>query len=84
MPLTDCDSMCSMLLTVTVVMPRSELVTMRSAMSCGAKPVKFHTTLTTGILMSGKISTGVRNDDQRHQQDDDQRHDHEGIRTPKR
>ncbi len=37
-PYTDCDSMCSMLLTV-VVMPRSELVTMRSAISCGDIPV---------------------------------------------
>ena len=58
-PATDCDSMCSMSLTV-MVMPRSELVTMRSAMSEGANPPKFHTTLTTGMLMSGKISTGVR------------------------
>jgi hypothetical protein len=48
-----------MSLTVTV-MPRSELVMMRSAMSPGEKPVKFQTTLTTGILMAGKMSTGVR------------------------
>ena len=36
-PFTDCDSMCSISLTV-IVMPRSELVTMRSAISLGAKP----------------------------------------------
>ena len=58
-PFTDCDSMCSMLLTV-MVMPRSELVMMRSAISSGANPAKFQTTLMTGILMSGKMSTGVR------------------------
>ena len=48
-----------MSLTVIVVM-RSELLTMRSAISLGAKPAKFHTTLMTGMLMSGKMSTGVR------------------------
>ncbi len=59
MPLSDCDSICSMLLTV-VVIPRSEFVTMRSAISPGGSPVKFHMTLMTGMLMFGKISTGVR------------------------
>jgi hypothetical protein len=58
-PFSDCDSMCSMSLTV-VVMPRSELETMRSAISLGAMPVKFQMTLITGILISGKMSTGVR------------------------
>ncbi len=48
-----------MSLTVTVN-PRSELLTMRSAISLGDMPSKLHTTLTTGILMSGKMSTGVR------------------------
>ena len=45
---------------VTIVVARSELVTMRSAISEGANPSYRHTTLITGILMSGKISTGVR------------------------
>ncbi len=48
-----------MSLTVTVN-PRSELLTIRSAISLGDMPSKFHTTLTTGMLMSGKMSTGVR------------------------
>ena len=38
MPLSDCDSMCSMSLTV-VVMPRSLLVTMRLDISCADSPV---------------------------------------------
>src|SRR5260370_2558632 len=58
-PFSDCDSWCSMSLTVTVN-PRSELLTIRSAISLGDKPVKLHTTLTTGMLISGKMSTGVR------------------------
>ena len=37
MPFSDCDSMCSMSLTA-MVSPRSELVTMRSAISSGASP----------------------------------------------
>ena len=37
-PLSDCDSWCSMSLTVTVN-PRSELATIRSAISLGARPV---------------------------------------------
>src|SRR6266567_8728845 len=57
-PFTDCDSMCSISLTVIVV-TRSELLTMRSAISLGAKPLKFQTMLMTGMLMSGKMSTGV-------------------------
>ena len=63
-------------------MPRSELVTMRSAISLGAKPAKFQTTLMTGILMSGKISTGVRRMTIGRQDDEHQRHHDEGIRTP--
>src|SRR5580658_7701767 len=59
MPLSDCDSMCSMSLTV-VVIPRSLLITMREAISGADMPVYCQTTLTTGILMSGKISVGVR------------------------
>src|SRR3979490_79054 len=58
-PFSDCDSWCSTSLTVTVN-PRSELATIRSAISLGASPVQFHITLTTGMLISGKMSTGVR------------------------
>ncbi len=58
MPFSDCDSMCSMSLTV-VVMPRSLLVTMRLAISCAERPVKFHTTVTTGMSMLGKMSVGI-------------------------
>src|SRR6266849_2332855 len=32
----------------------------RLAMSCGASPVKFQMMLTTGMLMFGKMSVGVR------------------------
>ena len=58
MPLSDCDSMCSMSLTV-VVMPRSLLETMRLAISCAERPVKFQTTVTTGISILGKMSVGI-------------------------
>ncbi len=58
MPLSDCDSMWSMSLTV-VVMPRSLLVTMRLAISGAERPVKFHTTVTTGMSMLGKMSVGI-------------------------
>ncbi len=57
-PLYDCDSMCSMSLTV-VVMARSVTVTMRFSMSSGVSPVYDHTRLITGILMLGKMSLGV-------------------------
>ena len=58
MPLSDCDSMCSMSLTV-VVMPRSLLETMRVAIWSAERPVKFHTTVTTGMSMLGKMSVGI-------------------------
>jgi hypothetical protein len=51
--------MCSMSLTV-VVSARWNCVTMRPAISCGGKPVYCQITAMTGILISGKISTGVR------------------------
>ena len=43
-----------------IVYPRSALLTMRFAISSGVIPSKFHITLMTGILMFGKMSTGVR------------------------
>ncbi len=58
MPLSDCDSMCSMSLTV-VVMPRSLLKTMRVDISCAESPVYCHTTVTTGISIFGKMSVGI-------------------------
>ena len=51
--------MCSMSLTV-VVSARSNGETMRPAISSGGNPVKFQIAAITGILISGKISTGVR------------------------
>src|ERR1700681_1444795 len=58
-PFKDCDSICSMLLTL-VVRERSKIETMRVSISEGAKPVKVQMTLMTGMLMLGKMSTGVR------------------------
>ncbi len=57
-PLSDWDSMCSISLTV-VVMPRSLLLVMRPAISSAERPANCHTTLTTGMLMFGKISVGI-------------------------
>src|SRR5207244_5950037 len=58
-PESDCDSMCSMLLTV-VVIARSEMVTMRPSTSFGESPVNCQMIEITGMLISGKMSTGVR------------------------
>src|SRR5207247_1530010 len=58
-PASDCDSMCSMLLTV-VVIARSEMVTMRPSTSFGESPVNCQRIEMTGMLISGKMSTGVR------------------------
>ena len=55
---TDIDSMCSMSLTV-VVRERSLSVTMRSAICSGEKPWYCQMMETTGMLMLGKISTGM-------------------------
>ena len=52
--------MCSMSLTV-VVSARWNCVTMRPAISSGGRPVYFQIAAMTGILISGKMSTGVRN-----------------------
>ena len=51
--------MCSMSLTV-VVSARSNGETMRPAISSGGNPVNCQITAITGILISGKMSTGVR------------------------
>src|SRR6267142_411185 len=58
-PLRDCDSVCSTSLT-RVAMPRSTLPVMRCSISWGSRPLKVHTRLMTGILISGKMSVGVR------------------------
>src|ERR1700731_4374874 len=58
-PFNDCDSMCSMLFTL-VVRERSKMETIRVSISEGARPVYVQMTLMTGILMLGKMSTGVR------------------------
>src|ERR1700683_281128 len=42
-----------------VVIARSQISTMRFSMSSGSKPVYVQITLTTGILMAGKMSTGI-------------------------
>ena len=51
--------MCSISLTV-VVSARSNWVTMRPAICSGGNPVYPQIVAITGILISGKISTGVR------------------------
>ena len=43
-----------------VVIARSVTVTKRSAISSGAIPVKLQTTLTTGMLILGKMSVDIR------------------------
>src|SRR5258706_5381805 len=48
-----------MLLTL-VVSERSKIETIRVSISDGARPVYVQMTLMTGMLMLGKISTGVR------------------------
>src|SRR5271154_6070262 len=58
-PASDSDSMCSMSST-SVVSDRSYGVVIRCAMSWAEKPLYDQTTLTTGMLMFGKISVGVR------------------------
>src|SRR5271170_3619818 len=58
-PLKDCDSVCSTSLTVVCAV-RSLASTKRVAISSGDRPVYFQMTATTGILMLGKISVGVR------------------------
>ena len=61
-PFTVCDSMCSMSLTV-VVIARSSTVTMRRSMSSGANPAYDQMIVTTGILISGKMSVGILSSD---------------------
>src|SRR5258706_14665528 len=51
--------MCSMLLTV-VVIARSEMVTIRPSTSFGERPVNCQITEITGMLISGKMSVGIR------------------------
>src|SRR4029077_1024401 len=61
-PAYDTPSMCSMLFTV-VVSARWNGVMMRPAIWSGGRPVNCHTTLITGMLISGKMSVGVRSQD---------------------
>src|ERR1700686_585987 len=58
-PFNDCDSICSMLFTL-VVRERSKIETIRVSISDGTRPVYVQITLMTGMLMLGKMSTGVR------------------------
>src|SRR5439155_24610996 len=58
-PLMVVDSMCSMLST-TVVRMRSKPVVKRPSISSGFSPVNCQATATTGILIFGKMSVGVR------------------------
>ena len=76
----DCDSMCSMSFTV-VVMARSKIVTMRFSISSGEMPPYVQTTLTTGMSIYGKISTGMRDNRAAAQNGDQHRHHDEGIRA---
>src|SRR6266481_1731636 len=55
-PRSDTDSMCSIPFTV-VVKARSLTVTIRPCISVGDSPEKFQMTVTTGMLMAGKMST---------------------------
>jgi hypothetical protein len=57
-PATDCASICSTSLTV-VVSVRSNGDVIRPTIWSGGSPVYCHTTLITGILISGKMSVGV-------------------------
>jgi len=54
--------MCSMSFTV-VVSARSNGVTMRPVISSVGSPAYCHTTLITGMRISGKMSVGVRSAD---------------------
>ena len=58
-PVNDCDSMCSMSLTV-VVRERSDGVVKRLSISSAERPLYCQMALTTGISMSGRISVGIR------------------------
>src|SRR4051812_19515842 len=58
-PRSEFDSMCSMSLTVVVIV-RSKGVTIRAAISSADNPPYCQTTVTTGMLMLGKMSVGVR------------------------
>src|SRR5437660_12721568 len=57
-PDTDCDSMCSMSLTV-VVMARSLMVVKRFSISSGLVPLYCQMMVTTGMSMSGKMSVDM-------------------------
>src|ERR1035441_2627453 len=48
------------MLSTTVVSTRSKTVVMRPSISSGLRPVYCQATAMTGILISGKISVGVR------------------------
>src|SRR5947209_4571165 len=57
-PETDCDSMCSMSLTV-VVMARSLMVVKRFSISSGEVPPYCQMMVTTGMSIFGKISVDM-------------------------
>lgn len=73
--------MCSILLTV-VVIARSEMVTMRSALSCGDMPVYDQMTDATGMSMRGKMSVGIETIAATPRTSIRIRHDDKGIRAP--
>ncbi len=58
-PRSEFDSMCSTSFTVVVIV-RSNGVTIRDAISSADNPPYVQTTVTTGMLMLGKMSVGVR------------------------
>ena len=71
--------MCSMPLTV-VVIARSEMVTMRPSISFADSPLYSQMTETTGMLMSGKMSVGVRAIVSAPRMRDQDRQHREGVR----
>ncbi len=83
MPGSDCDSVCSTSLT-SVAMPRSTLPVMRCSISCGCNPLYVQTKLMTGILISGKMSVGVRGTTTRSKKNDDERHHDKRVGPLKR
>ena len=83
MPLSDCDSMCSMSLTV-VVMPRSLLETMRLAISSRGEAGEVPHHRDDRDVDVGKDVRGHRLDAEDAEDQDQKRKDDEGIRPPQR
>ena len=77
-PLTDSASICSTSFTV-VVSVRSNGDVMRPTIWSGGRPVYCHTTLITGMRISGKISVGVLSADKRSDDENEDRQHDEGV-----